>query len=204
MHNQNDVGNFIVHVNGESVIADVGRGRYTRFYFGPERYDHFVNSSLGHSVPVPNGQLQQAGPSFGATLLAHEANDSLDRLALEMKDAYPPEADLASLRRTVTLRREAPRGWVELVDEVRFATGAHHFETALTTFGKVDIGESAVLLRGERGALHIAFNANMVAVRLEVIENVDLAEGPRNVQRVVFALAEPAPEGVIRLNIIPV
>jgi hypothetical protein len=207
MHNQNDVGNFIVHVNGESVIADVGRGRYTRFYFGPERYDHFVNSSLGHSVPVPNGQLQPVGKSFGATLLAHETNDSLDCLALEMKDAYPPAADLASLRRTLTLRREAPRGWVELVDEARFASGAHHFETALTTFGKVEISESAVLLRGERGALHIAFDTtNTVAItpRLEVIENVDLAEGTRNVQRVVFALAEPAPEGVIRLNIIPV
>ena len=54
MHNQNDVGSIIVHVNGESVIAEIGRGRYTKDYFGPERYDHLANSSLGHSVPVVN------------------------------------------------------------------------------------------------------------------------------------------------------
>jgi len=64
MHNQNDVGNFIVHVNGESVIPDVGRGRYTKAYFGPERYQHFVNSSRGHSVPIVNGCEQLAGSSM--------------------------------------------------------------------------------------------------------------------------------------------
>ena len=37
MHNQNDVGNLIVHAFGESLVADLGRGRYTRAYFGPAR-----------------------------------------------------------------------------------------------------------------------------------------------------------------------
>ena len=56
MHNQNDVGNFVVHVNGETLIPDVGRGRYTRAYFGPQRYSFFVNSSRGHSVPRPTAR----------------------------------------------------------------------------------------------------------------------------------------------------
>ena len=42
LHNQNDVGNVIVHVETESVISDIGRGRYTKAYFGPERYEHIA------------------------------------------------------------------------------------------------------------------------------------------------------------------
>lgn len=203
MHNQNDVGNLIVHIDGESVIADVGRGRYTRFYFGPERYDHFVNSSRGHSVPTPNGQLQLPGRQYASTPLDHQADDSLDSLSIEMRDVYPLEADLASLRRTVTLHREPPRGWVELVDDVHFATNPGTFESALTTFGHVKIEPAFALLRGEKGALRVKFDSTQVAPRVEVEKNVDLAEGPADVQRVVFTLLEPARAAAIRLRIEP-
>src|SRR5690606_853649 len=155
MHNQNDVGNFIVQVKGEAVIADIGRGRYTKAYFGPERYQHFVNQSLGHSCPVPNGQQQNPGAQYAAQLLDHQADDSADRLALELKDAYPPSVDLKALRRTITLHRAAPRGWVELVDEAEFASGPGMLESVLTTFGAVDIQPEAVTLTGERGALRV-------------------------------------------------
>src|SRR6202011_4788687 len=118
-HNQNDVGSFIAHLGGESLVADPGRGRYTRFYFGPERYQHLVCTSRGHSVPVPNGQEQAAGLAFQATLLAHQGDDQThDRLVLELKDAYPPAADLASLRRTLILHRGQPGGAIELEDVV--------------------------------------------------------------------------------------
>ena len=126
LHNQNDVGNVIVHVDRESVISDIGRGRYTKAYFGPERYEHIANSSRGHSVPVPNGQEQQPGGEHGARLLEHRAGDHADLAAFELRDAYPPEADLDSLRRTVVLRRDESCASVELMDEVRFATGSWH------------------------------------------------------------------------------
>ena len=203
MHNQNDVGTVIVHVNGESVIADVGRGRYTRAYFGPERYEHFVNSSLGHSVPVPNGQAQVPGREHGAVLLEHRADGAVDRLALEIKGAYPPEADLASLRRAVALHRDPPGGWVELVDEVRFAARPGTLESVLITFGQAEIGATAVMLYGERGALRVLYDPDVVTPRVEVVEDVDLAEGPVDVRRVIFALSRPAQTGVIRLRIEP-
>jgi hypothetical protein len=80
------------------VISDIGRGRYTKAYFGPDRYEHIANSSRGHSVP--NGQEQLPGAEHGARLLQHSASDHADLVAFELRDAYPPEADLDSLRRT--------------------------------------------------------------------------------------------------------
>ena len=203
MHNQNDVGNVIVHVDGESVISDIGRGRYTKAYFGPERYEHIANSSRGHSVPVPNGQEQLPGGEHGARLLDHRATAHADLVAFELRDAYPPEADLDSLRRTVVLRREPPGARIELTDEVRFATGPGTFESVLTTFGEAEVSPDSVLLRGVRGALRIFFDPETVVPRIETLEDVDLAEGPADVRRMIFAFPEPAREGAVRLRIEP-
>ncbi len=203
MHNQNDVGNIIVHVDGESVIADVGRGRYTRQYFGPERYEHFVNRSIGHSVPAPNGQEQPPGEQYAATVLEHRADATIDLMKLDMKAAYPPEADLASLKRTVALHREPPRGWVELVDEVEFANRPGALASVLTTFGVAEVGAGAVALKGQKGALRVTYDPKVVMPRVELVKDVDLAEGPANVNRVVFAFLQPMKTGVIRLRIEP-
>jgi len=203
MHNQNDVGNFIVHLNGESVIPDIGRGRYTKAYFGPRRYEHLANSSLGHSVPVPNGKAQAPGKEHGAQLLLHEVDEQGDRMQIDMAGAYPDSADLEALLRTVALHREATRGWVEVIDRVRFASGPGTFESVLTTFAEVEIEGGAVLLRGERGAVQVRFSEG-VTPRYEVVEDVDMGRGPVDVGRVILALDEPAQEAMIRLQIEPV
>ena len=138
MHNQNDVGNLIVHYRQTSPVADIGRGRYTRQYFSDGRYEVFVNTSLAHSVPVVTGCPQPPGEQYAAQVLEHHADKSSDRLRLDLTRAYPPEADLASLARTVTLHRDAPHGWVELVDG-RVRVGEMDV-WSLTTFGSATVG----------------------------------------------------------------
>jgi hypothetical protein len=204
MHNQNDVGNFVVHVNGETLIPDVGRGRYTRAYFGPQRYSFFVNSSRGHSVPRPNGQEQLPGEQYAAALLDHRSDASGDSMTVELKGAYPSEADLATLKRTVALHREATRGWVEVVDEIGFATQSGQCESVITTFVPVEIGPSAVIIRGEKGSLAVSFDPAVVTPRVEVEKDVDLALGAADVNCVIFAFKEPVREGTIRLKIEPI
>jgi hypothetical protein len=202
-HNHNDLGTFLVQVNGEAIIADPGTGRYTRDYFGPHRYEHPAASSMGHSVPVPNGQRQLAGREYAAKLLEHRAEDNLDLLALELKGAYPPEADLASLKRTVTLHRNTPRGRVTVEDEAKFATEPGRLESVLITFGAVETGEGKVVLRGECGALRVRFDAQAVIPRIEELSGVDLAEGKRDLRRAIFASLAPGRKRTIRLEIEP-
>jgi len=201
MHNQNDVGSFIVHFRGESLIADPGRGRYTRDYFGPKRYEHFVNSSRGHSVPVPNGCEQRTGREAAAELLDQGADGLTDRMVLELKAAYPPEADLASLRRTLALHREGPAGWVEVTDEVRFSSGPGTLESPLITFATAEVKKDTVIIRGKKGALKVSWEGAF-DLRVERIKGVDLAEGPTDLERIVFRRG-PTSEGRIRLKIEP-
>ncbi len=223
MHNQNDVGNFIVHLNGESVVADIGRGRYTKAYFDHRRYDHFINQSLGHSCPVPNGQMElpHSNPRRGAgntvindpdwvspanyasQLIEHQADNTIDLLRIEMKNVYPQEADLQSLERTIALHRDTPSGWVEVIDEVQFESQPGTLESALTTFGDVELHEGSVTLKGENASLNVSYDAQNLTARVEHIKDVDLAASERDVNRVVFAFKQPQQNGSIRLEIRP-
>ena len=203
MHNHNDVGTFIVHINGESLIADIGRGRYTQDYFGPRRYEHLANSSLGHCVPAANGYLQQVGEKYRAVLLGHEVTAQKDLLHLEMKDAYPREAGLASLQRRLTLFRDLPLGRVEVEDSFRFEQGPGMLESVLITFADVELGADKVVICGQQGALRVDFAPKLVRVRVEMHRGVDLPKGPVNIHRVVFALLTPVREGQICLGITP-
>ena len=112
--------------------------------------------------------------------------------------------DLASLRRRVTLHREAPCGWVELVDGAAFADGPGSLESAITTFCHVDLGEGGVVIRGDRSEVRITYDDTNVEARLDIFEDVDLALYPATVNRIVFSWIEPAMVGQIRLEIVPV
>jgi hypothetical protein len=202
MHNQNDVGNFIVHWRGESLIADVGRGKYTKEYFGERRYDYFVNSSIGHSVPVCNGRLQGTGPAFAAQVLDRQTGDDGDTLLLALTHAYPTESGLASYQRRITLHREPPHGWVSIEDAFAFAGEAASFESALTTFHDVTIGDTALLINGRHGRLRVDFDPDVVKPRLEV-HAVEFESGMVSVQRLVFAVRSAMRVGVVRLAVAP-
>jgi hypothetical protein len=202
MHNQNDVGSVIVHYKQESVVTDPGSGLYTRQYFSELRYDpdlHLVNTSFGHAVPVPNGMAQHNGREYAANLIEHSVDE--DKLKIEMKGAYPAEAGLESLVRTVQLHREGA-GWVEIVDEVAFEEPGT-FESVLTTFGEVEIGEGAVTLTGERGALKVICEPEAITPALKEDDVVMHAGEAETLRRVVFALPGKVKEGTIRLKIEP-
>lgn len=206
MHNHNDIGSLIVQWMQEPLIADIGCGRYTLQYFGPERYEHFVTSSAGHPVPVPNGQLQPAGQQFSAQVIEHSTGPGQDVLHLDLTRAYPPAAHLQALQRRLVLHRPSerqPAGWVELEDHFAFRSAAGSFESALTTFAQVHIEGGAVVLAGLRGELRIRYPVETVDVRVELHPGVDFEDGQKDVQRVIFFLREPQQAGSIRLEMEP-
>lgn len=94
-HNHNDVGSFLLNVGGKSIITDPGRGEYTADYFSEKRYEYFAPSALAHSVPIINGQLQQAGEMHFGNITKASDNG----LEIEFGNAYGIPA-LQSLIRT--------------------------------------------------------------------------------------------------------
>ncbi|CAM4330762.1 heparinase II/III domain-containing protein [Paenibacillus tarimensis] len=104
-HNHNDLGHFILSVNGEQLLCDLGSGQYTKAYFGPGRYDILCNGSQGHSVPVVNGQHQQSGRHAQAVVQEAVSSDQQDRFSIQLASAYHvPE--LEQLTRSFLWNRE--------------------------------------------------------------------------------------------------
>jgi hypothetical protein len=153
-------------------------------------------------VPVVNGQGQLFGRQYRASVVEHTATPDLDRLILELKEAYPHEAGVDSLKRSLTLYRAESR--VELVDTAEFAGDSGQLESVLLTFGQAEVGPETVEIRGERAALRLAYNPALVQASVETVKDVDLASGPVDIRRLVFKPVQPGKTAEIRLSIQPV
>ncbi|MBZ0258457.1 heparinase II/III-family protein [bacterium] len=165
-HNHNDVGSFIVHYKGESVLTDLGAAVYDRDFFGGKRYEYWAARSLGHPVPLVNGVEQYAGGNTAASVEV-EHNDGVDMLQSDITAAYPADAGLKQLVRTVKVLREGA-GAVEVTDRAEFVDAPKSFETALMTYGEVERADkNTLIIRGKKGALRVMVLTEGAAIQID-------------------------------------
>ena len=204
MHNQNDIGSFMVVAGGKVVLTDPGRGRYSKSYFGPERYQNLFASSRGHSVPLVNGFEQAEGREHGAQVLTHDHDENADRLELDMAAAYPDAAGIASLTRSLTLDRTTPGGRVLLEDTYAFANGEGLFQSVLVTPMVAEAEHGAIRI-GDRGAgLMVRYDAAKLDVAFDRHPGAEKQyQPPVDLIRVVFTPRHKSREGRVALEISP-
>ena len=134
-HNHNDVGSFIFAKNGRQLLADIGSGRYTRFYFNPAtRYGIIECSSLGHSLPVIGGEGQKFGSQYRAT----DVDFKEGSFAMDIAGAYCIEG-LDSIVRSFTPGEDS----VRLVDEIVY-NGEGGVVERLVSLIEPELGEGVI------------------------------------------------------------
>ena len=201
-HNHNDVGSFSVVLGTNMVISDPGGEVYTARTFSAHRYDSKVLSSFGHAVPTVAGQLQKAGASARAVILATNFTDAADTYALDIRSAYPvPE--LQTLKRTFVFQRgENPA--LEVRDEVSCSL-PETFATALITWGTIRAaGPDALEITDGDSTVRVTINTKGRAYKWsqEIInEDVDTKRKP---VRVDIGLEDKIATCVVTLRIEPV
>ena len=121
-HNHNDVGSYIVVLNGQVLIVDPGGETYTARTFGPHRYESNVLNSFGHSVPLVAGKMQDAGAKAKAVTLKTDFTDAQDTLVFDIRSAYSVPS-LQKLTRTYVFSR-AGAGSLTVTDDVAFSKPA--------------------------------------------------------------------------------
>jgi len=199
-HNQNDVGSFMLHIDGENLLTDPGRGLYSRDYFGARRYENIFANSYGHSVPRIGGQLQATGRVFHGDLLGAEADGTLKWATIEFARAYPIEG-LSSATRRITLAADG-MAWLE--DAFRFAATPAEVEEALVTWHDVEIDGACALIQGQRHALRLTIESPAGArFALERLEEQSRANAkPGVLKRMSFMLpAALAIQARVRMEI---
>ncbi len=116
-HNHNDVGNFLLYVDGRPFIIDVGPEGYNAKTFSSSRYDIWTMQSAFHNLPTINGVMQKDGRQYAARDVHYRADDDSAVFSLDIAGAYPPEANVAQWTRT--LRLDRTHGLVTLDDKTR-------------------------------------------------------------------------------------
>lgn len=143
-HNHNDIGSFLYLVDEEQLITDLGAGEYTKEYFGAGRYEILCNSSMGHSVPVINGELQKAGKQYKASKFMADGKGTT---TIEFAGAYP-EGVLQRLIRKAAFSLEdgsllVKEGFEGMMEDAVLTE-------QLVTQGTVSIKEEKILIQGKK------------------------------------------------------
>ena len=74
-HNHNDIGEFVVYLDGLPLLIDAGVETYSRKTFSPQRYEIWTMQSAYHSLPTIDGVQQSPGEQFAARDVHYAADD---------------------------------------------------------------------------------------------------------------------------------
>ncbi len=115
-HSHNDVGSFIVYVDGIPLFIDVGTEEYAAKNFSEQRYEIWYLQSAYHNCPTVRGILQKNGRHYKAKAVQYNCTDLCAGISMDIADAYPEDAGIAGWTRVCRLNREG-QACVEIIDD---------------------------------------------------------------------------------------
>lgn len=154
-HNHNDVGSFIFYKDGDCLLTDLGSGEYTKDYFGVGRYAILCNSSLGHSVPIIQGEGQKAGRQYSSKKPDY---DGRGRMIMDISETYGNQY-LKQLNRELTFIEGEG---ILLTDTFHISEGITHVIERLITLYEPMINDDSVVIQGEKTACSVRYNRKLM------------------------------------------
>ena len=200
-HNHNDVGTFVVALDGQTPLLDPGSEVYTSRTFSSKRYESNVLNSFGHPVPLVAGQMQRSGRKAAARVLKTEFTDQQDTIVLDIRSAYAVKS-LKRLERTFVFSRVGA-GSLTVTDEVEFDS-PQTFATALITFSPQHRIEGHTIRIGD-GKGRIVAEVTVEAAEYE-IQQEEIHEDVHSRQlpvRLGINLTKPVRQATIAVTIRP-
>lgn len=153
-HNHNDIGHFIFYGYGDVFLRDLGSGEYNKDYFSEKRYQFICNSAEGHSVPVINGNYQQAGESFYGKIHQIKENSESNEIEVDLSSAYSD--DLYFKRRFYWKKLNHPS--LEVIDTFEFEENPTSFtESFIATDLPFELKNNVIYLLGQEKTLKILY-----------------------------------------------
>jgi hypothetical protein len=199
-HNHNDCGSYILNLNGEPGIIEIGSPEYVNTYFSSDatRYSFLAARSLGHSVPLVNGYEQAVGAEFAARVIECQLENDRIKFEIDLTQCYPIEAGCRSLVRTFIFEKKPGR--LVISDAFRFET-AGEVKSIIICDAPAKYDESGVRIETEGGTLLVTPQGDG---RYEGVERCSYKTHQGRdgaVNRLSFKLDRPLQSGVIICDI---
>ncbi len=193
-HNHNDVGNFIIYLDGKPAIIDAGVETYTKKTFSDQRYDIWTMQSQYHNLPTVNGVTQKDGANFKASNVRYEAGDNKVSFSLELAGAYPAESALKSLKRSLVLERGKK---ITLSDQYELSEVKGPYCVNLLTARKPELESPGNIQLADTG-LNIKFSETQFTPAIETVKIDDSrlrGSWGEKIYRIVLTLKEVQDKG---------
>jgi hypothetical protein len=173
-HNHNDVGNFIVYLNGKPAIIDVGVETYRRQTFSNERYTIWTMQSAYHNLPTINGQMQMNGRQYEARNVTFEKSKYGIQFGLNLEHAYTDEAGVKSYRRTIDFKGGKE---ILLKDQYMFDSSISRVDLNIMTCFGIDENKPGQLVLYNKSnpsdRLKLTYNKEVLTLDIEPIPITD-------------------------------
>ena len=101
-HNHNDVGSFMLYLDGEPEIVDAGNMVYTAKTFSASRYELWNVRSACHNLPLIEGREQKDGRGYAAKDVMYQP----DGISMDIAAAWEEDAGVTSLLRRLSLSEQ--------------------------------------------------------------------------------------------------
>ncbi|WP_438348795.1 heparinase II/III domain-containing protein [Paenibacillus sp. FA6] len=197
-HNHNDIGSFILHAGEQPIFVDPGLGKYTKEYFGDQRYSMIYNGSHGHSVPIIEGLHQQEGEQYAAQWVQISPSEEGDVLVLDLTNAYKTD-NLISLTRSC--RFDTHRLRIE--DKYSFAKPPISITERFVTFIEPALqkGGEIVLQAGNGISAKLHYDYNELEYRCERVAFLPETTNQSFLYLIDLMVKEPKRENNVVVNI---
>jgi hypothetical protein len=173
-HNHNDVGNFIIYLNGKPAIIDIGVETYRRQTFSDERYTIWTMQSAYHNLPTINGQMQKNGRQYEAENVDFVRDQNRTVFSMNLQKTYPEEAGMESYRRIIEFNEQ--KG-ISIKDLLLFAKSDNLLEMNMMTHFDVKESKPGQLILMNReipdDQLILDYNKKVFNLKVEKIPVTD-------------------------------
>jgi hypothetical protein len=203
-HNHNDVGNFVVYLNGEPALIDVGVGTYSKQTFNKDRYKLWYMQSQWHNLPTINGIMQHEGANYKAHNVSFKSTTNGGNFEMDIAGAYPKEAQVKSWKRdfhfdgklnSITLKETFELNQVINKTDMHFMTILHTIQE--TGVGKLKLSSNKAQLMIEYDEKMLQFSHEQKECKDHKLEN----DWGKFVTRLTFRLRnESAKSGSIQFT----
>jgi len=198
-NNHNDVGDFVIYLNNQPFLYDVGMGTYTAKTFNSHRYELWNVQSKYHNLPTINGIGQHDGNQYTSTNVVNTNNEKEDKLSMDIAATYPKAAGVISWKRTNSLLKD--REEIQLVDEYVLDKKPTSLQQSFMTTTKVDLSKKGkVLFKGDKDKLVLdfddaIFSASTDKPSVDEPEYVALKKEKQVITRVLLTAKDPQVKG---------
>ena len=194
-HNHNDVGHFILYSDGQPVIIDAGVESYTKKTFSTERYNIWTMRSNYHNLANINGFEQPAGKQYCASDIRYTHEAGRTELIMQLKDAYPSEAQIRSYERELIFEHS-----LTVRDSYKLDKCTAPFIFNLLCANKPVINNNIISLGGDIELSFDNINFDAVPEEIELTDEKIRKDWQRDyLYRISLTEKEPKQEGCISI-----